>query len=143
MSRWNLLRTGGSSQNVPPCRGASLRGRTRRKLWTTSKRPSPPGFGRRTRRPWRNLNPARTSSKLWWPCNTHGQTRQHLREGSCQSFREGRLAVAGQVGSHVVMIKTGIRANLCVPQHKELSVGTLRALIRHAGLSVDEFLNLL
>ena len=30
-----------------------------------------------------------------------------------------------------------------IPQHKELSVGTLRALIRAAGLSVDEFLELL
>lgn len=49
----------------------------------------------------------------------------------------------GQVGSHVVMIKQGIRVNLSIPQHKELSVGTLRALIRSAGLNVDEFLNLL
>lgn len=49
----------------------------------------------------------------------------------------------GQVGSHVVMVKSGVRANLSIPQHKELSVGTLRALIRHAGLSVDEFLSLL
>ena len=49
----------------------------------------------------------------------------------------------GQVGSHVVMVKPGIRANLSIPQHKELSVGTIRALIRNAGLSVDEFLNLL
>ena len=49
----------------------------------------------------------------------------------------------GQVGSHVVMVKPGMRVNLSVPQHKELSVGTLRALIRNAGLSVDEFLNLL
>jgi predicted RNA binding protein YcfA (HicA-like mRNA interferase family) len=48
----------------------------------------------------------------------------------------------GQVGSHVVVVKPGIRANLSIPQHKELSVGTLRALIRSAGLSVDEFLNL-
>jgi hypothetical protein len=30
-----------------------------------------------------------------------------------------------------------------IPQHKELSVGTLRALIRAAGISVDEFLELL
>jgi hypothetical protein len=30
-----------------------------------------------------------------------------------------------------------------VPQHKELSVGTLRALIRHSGLTVEEFLELL
>jgi predicted RNA binding protein YcfA (HicA-like mRNA interferase family) len=49
----------------------------------------------------------------------------------------------GQVGSHVVMIRQGVRVNLSIPQHKELSVGTLRALIRSAGLNVDEFLNLL
>ena len=49
----------------------------------------------------------------------------------------------GQVGSHVVMVKAGVRVNLSIPQHKELSIGTLRALIRNAGLSVDEFLNLL
>ena len=41
------------------------------------------------------------------------------------------------------MVKSGVRANLSIPQHKELSVGTLRALIRHAGLTVDEFLGLL
>ena len=41
------------------------------------------------------------------------------------------------------MVKSGVRANLSIPQHKELSVGTLRALIGHAGLSVDEFLRLL
>ncbi|MEK6289678.1 MAG: type II toxin-antitoxin system HicA family toxin [Acidobacteriota bacterium] len=49
----------------------------------------------------------------------------------------------GQVGSHVVMVKPSVRVNLSIPQHKELSVGTLRALIRNAGLTVDEFLNLL
>ena len=46
----------------------------------------------------------------------------------------------GQVGSHVMLVKAGARANLSVPQHKELSVGTLRALIRHSGLTVDEFI---
>lgn len=49
----------------------------------------------------------------------------------------------GQVGSHVVMVKSDVRVNLSIPQHKELSVGTLRALIRNAGLNVDEFLDLL
>ena len=49
----------------------------------------------------------------------------------------------GQVGSHVVLVKPGQRANLSVPQHRELSLGTLRALIRHANLSVDQFLALL
>jgi len=42
-----------------------------------------------------------------------------------------------------MLTRDGIRANLSVPNHKELSVGTLRALIRVAGLSVDEFLALL
>jgi hypothetical protein len=41
------------------------------------------------------------------------------------------------------MVKPGIRVNLSIPQHKELAVGTLRALIRHAGLTVEEFSELL
>jgi len=49
----------------------------------------------------------------------------------------------GQVGSHLVMVKPGVRVNLSIPQHKELSIGTLRSLIRHSGLTVDEFLELL
>jgi predicted RNA binding protein YcfA (HicA-like mRNA interferase family) len=51
--------------------------------------------------------------------------------------------VAGQVGSHLVLTKAGIRANLSVPLHKELSTGTLRSLIRAAGMTVEEFLALL
>lgn len=49
----------------------------------------------------------------------------------------------GQVGSHLVMTKEGVRANLSIPQHKELSVGTLRALIRASGVTVEEYLKLL
>jgi predicted RNA binding protein YcfA (HicA-like mRNA interferase family) len=49
----------------------------------------------------------------------------------------------GQVGCHLILTKPGVRVNLSVPQHKELSVGTLRALIRLAGMTVDEFLALL
>ena len=60
-----------------------------------------------------------------------------------QGFQKAGWQVSGQVGSHVVMVKPGIRVNLSIPQHKELSVGTLRALIRHAGLTVEEFLDLL
>jgi predicted RNA binding protein YcfA (HicA-like mRNA interferase family) len=41
------------------------------------------------------------------------------------------------------MTKPGSFANLTIPQHKELSVGTLRSLIRDSGLTVDEFLELL
>ncbi len=58
-------------------------------------------------------------------------------------FEKAGWEIIGQVGSHVVMTKPRVRVNLSIPQHKELSVGTLRALIRNAGLSVDEFLELL
>ena len=58
-------------------------------------------------------------------------------------FQKLDWQVIGQVGSHVVMVKTGMRVNLSIPQHKELSVGTLRALMRNAGLTVDEFLTML
>jgi predicted RNA binding protein YcfA (HicA-like mRNA interferase family) len=62
---------------------------------------------------------------------------------AANAFAKAGWRTVGQVGSHLVMTKPGQRANLSIPQHKELSVGTLRALIRAAGLSVDEFLRLL
>ena len=49
----------------------------------------------------------------------------------------------GQVGSHRVLTKPGVRANLTVPMHPELAQGTLRALIKVAGLTVEEFIELL
>ena len=58
-------------------------------------------------------------------------------------FERAGWNVRGQVGSHIMMTKDGVRANLSVPRHKELSVGTLRKLIRVAGLAVDQFLELL
>ena len=60
-----------------------------------------------------------------------------------KAFQKAGWQKLGQVGSHVVMIKPGVRVNLSIPQHRELSVGTLRALIRNSGLTVEEFLELL
>ena len=60
-----------------------------------------------------------------------------------KAFQRAGWFAVGQVGSHLVMSKTGYKANLSVPQHKELATGTLRSLIRYAELSVDEFLDLL
>jgi predicted RNA binding protein YcfA (HicA-like mRNA interferase family) len=62
---------------------------------------------------------------------------------AAKAFQRAGWQPIGQVGSHLVMVKPGLRVNLSIPQHKELSVGTLRALIRNAGLTVDEFLDLL
>jgi predicted RNA binding protein YcfA (HicA-like mRNA interferase family) len=64
-------------------------------------------------------------------------------KGASKAFQKAGRQVIGQVGSHLVMSKSGLRVNLSIPQHRELSVGTLRALIRHAGMTVEEFLALL
>ena len=58
------------------------------------------------------------------------------------------LAKAGfylkrQQGSHMILRRDDPFAQVVVPDHKELDTGTLRAIIRHAGLTVDEFVRLL
>jgi len=47
--------------------------------------------------------------------------------------------VVRQRGSHIIMVKEGEMATLSVPDHKEVAKGTLRSLIRSAGMTVDEF----
>jgi predicted RNA binding protein YcfA (HicA-like mRNA interferase family) len=47
--------------------------------------------------------------------------------------------VARQRGSHIVLVKEGEMATLSVPDHREVAKGTLRSLIRSAGLTVAEF----
>lgn len=58
-------------------------------------------------------------------------------------FQKAGWRISGQVGSHLVLVKDGVRANLSIPLHRELATGTLRSLIRAAGMSVDEFRDLL
>jgi len=49
-----------------------------------------------------------------------------------------------QTGSHIILRHAAPpHRRLTVPNHRELSRGTLRALIRQAGLSVEEFVRLL
>jgi len=46
-----------------------------------------------------------------------------------------------KVGSHIVMRKDSPFIQVVVPDHKTLDKGTLRAIIKQAELSVDEFVN--
>lgn len=50
-----------------------------------------------------------------------------------------------QKGSHMIMARDEPPPALTVPvpNHKELKKGTLRSIIRQAGLTVDEFIALL
>jgi predicted RNA binding protein YcfA (HicA-like mRNA interferase family) len=57
-----------------------------------------------------------------------------------QVFRSLGWEISRQKGSHIILTKTGHMATLSVPDHKEVAKGTLRSLIRSAGLTVTEFL---
>jgi len=48
-----------------------------------------------------------------------------------------------QRGDHVIMRRDDPPSMVSVPLHRTLKKGTLRGIIRHAGLTVDEFLELL
>ena len=48
-----------------------------------------------------------------------------------------------QRGSHIVLVRKTPSAQTTIPNHKELDRGTLRAIIRQTGLTVDEFIALL
>lgn len=49
-----------------------------------------------------------------------------------------------QRGSHIVLRqKTSPYRRITIPNHKEIAKGTLRAIIRETGLTVEEFLDLL
>jgi predicted RNA binding protein YcfA (HicA-like mRNA interferase family) len=45
-------------------------------------------------------------------------------------------------GSHIVMGRRGDPVQLTIPSHRELKRGTLRALIRDAGITVEVFTRL-
>jgi predicted RNA binding protein YcfA (HicA-like mRNA interferase family) len=44
-----------------------------------------------------------------------------------------------QSSRHIILVREGHQATLSVPDHKEVAVGTLRSLIRSAGLTVEAF----
>jgi predicted RNA binding protein YcfA (HicA-like mRNA interferase family) len=44
-----------------------------------------------------------------------------------------------QTGSHMILTKSGSIVSLSIPDHRELAPGTLRKLIRLAGVSVEQF----
>lgn len=58
-------------------------------------------------------------------------------------FAEFGFEFVRQKGSHMAMTKPGHILTLSVPDHDELDRGTLRSLIRKAGVSVDEFIDAL
>lgn len=60
-----------------------------------------------------------------------------------RALEKAGFVVYRQRGSHITMVWADLSAQTTIPNHKELDRGTLRAIIRQAGLTVDEFVALL
>ena len=60
-----------------------------------------------------------------------------------RAFQRAGWEVARQRGSHVILTKPGSIYTLSIPLHPVLGPGLLRDLIRKAGLTVEEFTELL
>ena len=56
-----------------------------------------------------------------------------------KALERAGFRVRRQSGSHIILRRESPFAQVVVPDHKKLDRGTLRSIIRHAGLSVDEF----
>jgi hypothetical protein len=72
-----------------------------------------------------------------------GQAQQYFRKRSSKSLREGWMDGTRSSRKPFGANKSRHPDKSYVPLHPELAPGTLRALIRDSGLTVDEFLKLL
>ncbi len=56
-----------------------------------------------------------------------------------RAFEEHGWIFQRQTASHMILTKPGSIVSLSIPDHDELARGTLRKLVRLAGLSVEDF----
>ena len=59
------------------------------------------------------------------------------------AFQKDGWNFARQRGSHMIVIKPGHIASLSIPDHRELAKGTLRGLLRSAGMTPERFIEML
>jgi predicted RNA binding protein YcfA (HicA-like mRNA interferase family) len=60
-----------------------------------------------------------------------------------RALQKQGFSVRRQHGSHIIMRRNNPLAQTVVPNHRQIDRGTLRAILRQTGLSVNEFNNLL
>lgn len=57
----------------------------------------------------------------------------------CKVFKKIGYSIDHQTGSHIILRhENPPYRRLTIPDHKEIAKGTLRSIIRQAGLTVDE-----
>ena len=64
-------------------------------------------------------------------------------EQVARAFQKAGWNLARWRGSHMIFTKAGEEATLSIPDHKELGRCLLRALVRDARLTIDDFTDLL
>jgi len=60
-----------------------------------------------------------------------------------KALEKAGFFVQRQKSSHIQMKRINPKGRVTVPNHRQLKLGTLRAIIRQAGLTVTEFADLL
>jgi len=56
-----------------------------------------------------------------------------------KALQRAGFVVKRQESSHIVLRRDSPFAQVVVPDHRELDRGTLRAILRHAGITVEQF----
>jgi predicted RNA binding protein YcfA (HicA-like mRNA interferase family) len=59
------------------------------------------------------------------------------------ALQRAGFVVKRQHGSHIILRRDSPFAQLVVPDHKELDRGVPRAILRQAGIGVEDFIRLL
>jgi predicted RNA binding protein YcfA (HicA-like mRNA interferase family) len=58
-----------------------------------------------------------------------------------KALEKAGFAVDHVTGSHYILVKDNLRTS--VPYHKSVRIGTLKAILSQAGLTVEEFIKLI
>jgi predicted RNA binding protein YcfA (HicA-like mRNA interferase family) len=62
----------------------------------------------------------------------------------CKALQKIGYSMDHQTGSHIILRNQDPpHRRLTVPNHKEISKGTLRSIVRQAGLTVEELIDLI
>jgi len=62
----------------------------------------------------------------------------------CKILSRTGYQIDHQTGSHIILRNKDLpNRRLTIPNHKEIAKGTFRAIIRQAGLTLEEFLELM
>jgi predicted RNA binding protein YcfA (HicA-like mRNA interferase family) len=61
----------------------------------------------------------------------------------CRALGQVGFVFDRQRGSHIILFRASPPTTLSVPDHQELDRGTLRAILRQAGMSPERLLELL